>query len=361
MTQKYRRLRKPGKSTLEAKFEAQKLAFAPISFQAVKALRDFGILEELYKSGEEGLSAEEISNKVKISLYGVETLLEVGANVNVVELKLNLNYSITKLGLLMVNDEMTRINMDFVNDVCYQGSYFLQESIKDSKPEGLKVFGNWETIYQGLSTLPDQAKKSWFAFDHFYSDAAFSQALEIIFAHNPKNLFDIGGNTGKWTIQCLQHNPEVKVTILDLPGQLKMAKENLERLKLAHRVNFHEINILEQNNSFPSGANAVWMSQFLDCFSKEEIIGILTKVAQNIDGDCKIYILEPFWDQQNFEAAKFSLNHSSLYFTCMANGNSKFYSLKEMLYCAQKAGLKLEKIHNDIGENEYTLLQLSKS
>jgi len=32
------------KSALQAKFDAQKIAFAPIMFQAAKALRDLGIL-----------------------------------------------------------------------------------------------------------------------------------------------------------------------------------------------------------------------------------------------------------------------------------------------------------------------------
>jgi len=360
MTKKYRRDRKSKQSSLEAKFEAQKLAFAPISFQAAKALRDLGILEELYKAGEFGLSATEIADKLNLSNYGVETLLEVGVNINVINLKSDLNYCLTKTGLFIVNDEMTRINMDFVNDVCYQGSFFMQESIKNSKPEGLKVFGNWETIYQGLTALPQNVQKSWFAFDHFYSDAAFDEALKIVFAHNPQNLFDIGGNTGRWAVQCLQYNSSVKITILDLPGQLNVAKNNLEMLNLAHRVNFHETNILNQNALFPKGADAVWMSQFLDCFSKEQITDILTKVAENVDENCKIYILEPFWDQQKFPAAKFSLNHTSLYFTCMANGNSKMYALEEMVDCAKKAGLKLEKNFNDIGENDYTLLQLSK-
>ncbi len=38
--------------------------------------------------------------------------------------------------------------------------FYLEDSIKKEKPEGLKVFGNWPTIYHGLSELPDQVKKN---------------------------------------------------------------------------------------------------------------------------------------------------------------------------------------------------------
>ena len=37
------------KSNIQAKFEAQKIAFAPFVFQAARSLRDMGILEYLKK------------------------------------------------------------------------------------------------------------------------------------------------------------------------------------------------------------------------------------------------------------------------------------------------------------------------
>ena len=48
------------------------------------------------------------------------------------------------------------------------------------KAEGLKVFGNWETIYPALSTLPEEVKNSWFEFDHLYSDSGFPKEIKIL-------------------------------------------------------------------------------------------------------------------------------------------------------------------------------------
>jgi hypothetical protein len=62
-----------------------------------------------------------------------------------------------------------------------------------------------------------------------------------------------------------------------------------------------------------------------------------------------LYILEPFWDRQRFEAAKYSLQATSIYFTCMANGNSKMYHSDDMYTCVEKAGLKVLEDINDIG------------
>ena len=41
-------------SAIEAKQEAQRIAFAPIMFQAAKALRDLGVLAAVEATGDEG-------------------------------------------------------------------------------------------------------------------------------------------------------------------------------------------------------------------------------------------------------------------------------------------------------------------
>ena len=52
------------KSALEAKIDAQKIAFAPIVFQAVLSLRNLKILEVLDQNPN-GLTPDEISKQIK--------------------------------------------------------------------------------------------------------------------------------------------------------------------------------------------------------------------------------------------------------------------------------------------------------
>ncbi len=98
------------------------------------------------------------------------------------------------------------------------------------------MFGDWNTIYEGLSQLPEPVQTSWFAFDHYYSDRAFPSALRAVFNRPIARLLDVGGNTGKWALQCVTHDPQVHVTILDLPGQLQKAKRNIDAAGMAERV-----------------------------------------------------------------------------------------------------------------------------
>ncbi len=340
--------REDNKKAVEAKLDAQKIAFGPFMFQAAKCLRDFGILKAILDSKSEGLTLQEIKDKTEISLYGIKVLVEAGLGMGLFLLNDN-KYSITKTGYFLAADEMTRVNMDFMHDICYKGAFDLDNSIKHGKPVGLEVFGEWNTIYEALSTLPEQAKKSWFDFDHFYSDNAFDEVLPQIFKFKPARLMDIGANTGKWTLKCLEYNDSVKVTMLDLPNQLKMAKINIEQGGYLDRVTFHPLNILNQEEEFPENQDIIWMSQFLDCFSKDEIVSILTRAAKALAPNGRICILETYWNRQKYEASAFCLQQTSLYFTCMANGNSQMYHSGDMVECLNKAGLSLEEDIDNIG------------
>ncbi len=339
---------KDTKTAFQAKFEAQKIAFAPVVFQAAKTMRDLGILELLNRHAQKGLTAEEVAQQLDLSLYGAKVLLDMGLSIGLVWDNEG-RYVLTKTGHFVAFDQMTRVNMDFINDVCYQGLFYLREAIETGKPAGLKVFGDWPTIYQALSELPEQVQKSWFAFDHFYSDVAFSRALKEVFKVRPKRLFDVGGNTGKWALRCVEYDEEVHVTILDLPGQLNKAMETVRQRGLQERISGYSIDLLDEDSHFPEGPDAIWMSQFLDCFSEEEILQILRKAREVMSSEAHLFILETYWDRQAFEAGAFSLNSTSLYFTAMANGNSRMYHSKDMMRLIREAGFYIDDDVDGIG------------
>jgi ubiquinone/menaquinone biosynthesis C-methylase UbiE len=340
-------------SALEAKEEAQRITFAPFVFQATRVLRNTGILATV-EAHREGISLEDLTAKVKLPAYGVRVLVEAALGIGLLTLNDGL-YRITKTTYFILNDDLTKVNMDFTHDVCYNGLFHLEESIKDQKPLGLKVFGDWPTIYQALSTnLPDKVKESWFSFDHYYSDNAFPEALPHIYKHQPGQLLDIGGNTGKWSIQSFDYDPTVHITIMDLPGYVDTARGEIERLGFGDRISFYPCNVLD-DQPFPTGFDAIWMSQFLDCFSEEQIVSILRRCIGGLNPGGHIFILETFWDRQRFKASAFSLQQTSLYFTTMANGNSQMYDSGVFLKCIEKAGLAVVDQVDGVGVS-HTLL-----
>ncbi len=344
-------------SVLEAKYEAQKIAFGPIAFQAVNSLIKIGVLDLIHQS-RKGISDEDISKKTGISIYGIKVLLDLARFMKVVLLENNKN-KISKIGYFLIKDKLTTINFNFVNDVCYEGAFYLEDSIREEKPIGLhKAFGQWDTIYEALSELPENIRKSWFDFDHYYSDTSFDSALKIVFKNNPKKIMDIGGNTGKWSLKCTSHNNDVEMTIVDLPGQISTAKKNILNKTGADRISFYPQNLLSDEISLPGEHDIIWMSQFLDCFSEKEIIKILKAVKTAMSANTKVMIMETFVDCQKYPAAEFSLHNTSLYFTFIANGNSRMYPLSSFSKLIEKAGLVISKTHDEVGVS-HTILECS--
>ena len=173
------------KNVVQANLDAQKIAFAPIIFQAAKSLRNLGKLDYLFNKDK--ATVETIAAELNLSVYGVKVLLEDG------------------LSLEMV----------------------------------------WDTVYIGLSELPEKIKKSWFDFDHFYSDYTFPEIMPILFDNNPKSFLDVRGNTGKFSMQCAKYDPNVKITILDLPGQANVARKNIAEAGFEDRISAIDSNLLD--------------------------------------------------------------------------------------------------------------------
>lgn len=337
--------RRPGreeKPLYEAIIDAQKLAFAPLSFHAALALRDLGILQTLADCGPQGLCAERIALLTRLPLYGVKVLLESGVVCDLVALEDD-RFRLRQLGLLVLQDTMTRVNMDFTADVCYRGIAHLREAVKTGKPTGLRELGSWNTIYEGFAQLQPELQQSWLAFDHYYSDHMFPAALPLVFADKPQRLLDVGANTGKFALACFEHDPQVNVDLLDFPGQLEMARRAIAAKGHGARASYHPIDFLNAALEFPPDQDAIWMSQFLDCFGEDEIVSILERAQRALAPHGRIYIVDTYWDNQQHAAAGFVLAMTTLYFACLANGNSKMYSVDDMRACVQRAGLQIER------------------
>ena len=98
------------------------------------------------------------------------------------------------------------------------------------------------------------------------------------------------------------------------------------------------------------------MSQFLDCFSGQQIVSILRRAAKIMDGESRLYIMETLWDRQKYETAAMCLTLTSLYFTALANGNSKMYHSEDMMAYVKEAGMEVEKIIDNLGQGHSIMI-----
>jgi hypothetical protein len=345
-------------SAREAQRLAEFIAFGPIVFQVSRLMVKFGILD-LLRDAADGLTRPELAERTGLSDYAVGVLLDASLSIGTILVNQETErYTLSKAGWFLLTDAATRANMDFNHDVNYIGMFRLEEALREGRPAGLEHFGPWPTIYEGLSQLPADVQRSWFGFDHFYSDHSFDEALQVVFGqYHTRTLLDVGGNTGRWALRCVAHDEAVRVTILDLPQQIALMRAQTAGQPGADRIDGYGINLLDRTARFPvREVDAIWMSQFLDCFSMDEITSILTRAAEAMGSQTRLFIMETLWDRQKYEPAAFCLTQTSVYFTALANGNSKMYHTRDLEQCIHDAGLVVEQIHDNLGQGHSILV-----
>lgn len=336
-------------SAFDAISQANRLIAGPVIFQAIYVLAKHNILKLLCEN-KNGMTIKQIADKTDLNEYALGVLFDAALSGQVLTVSEDGVYSITKIGYFIENDEMTKNQLGFCKYVCYEGMDKLDEALTSGKPSGLSVFNkDWETIYPHLKDLPEKAKEYWFKWDHQFSQSAFKEAIKIIDEkYKPELIYDVGGNTGKFSICVCQNTKDTKVKILDLPSQIQMAQKNIKAHGLDDRIEFMGVDLLV-DYKLPSEADIWWMSQFLDCFAPEHILRILKSIKNSMKDNTKVCILEPIADRQKFEASAYSINAFSLYFTAIANGYSRFFSTKMLTDLIEQAGLKVEKIYDGLG------------
>ncbi len=341
----------------EAQRLAEWIAFGPMVFQVSRLMVKFGILE-LLRNSENGMTEQEVSQATGLSNYAVKVMMEASLCIGTVKVDRTTDrFTLSKAGWFLLTDELVKVNMAFNHDVNYEGLFRLEESLKEGRPAGLEHFGDWPTVYEGLSQLPEEVQKSWFGFDHFYSDNSFDQALEVVFSRGTKSLLDVGGNTGRWALRCVDYSDNVEVTIVDLPQQLEMMRKFVAGKKGAERIGGYGMNLLDGQSQFPQKHfDVIWMSQFLDCFGEDEVQSILERACRIMDEGSRLYIMETFWDRQKYETAAFCLTMTSLYFTAIANGTSKMYHSEDMARIVEASGLEVEEIVDNLGHGHSIMI-----
>ena len=342
-------------SARDAQRLAEFIAFGPIVFQVSRLMLKSGILERLRSRPQ---SLQELSKEAGLSEYAAKVLLEASLSIGTVIIDKDDKFHLSKTGWFLLTDPATRVNVDFNHDVNYEGFFRLEESLKEGRPAGLEHFGPWPTLYEGLSSLPKQVQDSWFAFDHFYSDHSFDEALPIVFAAHPRKIMDVGGNTGRFAQRCVAYDKDVEVTIVDLPQQLELMRKATADDPEAVRIHGHAADMLNPSAEFPADLHpdVIWMSQFLDCFSEPQILSILQRAAKVMGKESRLLIMETFWDRQKYEPAAFCLTMTSVYFTVMANGNSKMYHSDDMARLVKEAGLEVESIKDGLGQGHSIMI-----
>ena len=131
---------------VNALYEAHKIAFSPFVFETAYTMLELGVLESIHNH-RTGISIEDVAKETGVSDYGVRVLVEMAEAAGILEKNENDLYITTKIGYFLLRDEMTKVNLYFTHDVCYEGLFFLKESIQNWKARRIKSLWRLGKLY----------------------------------------------------------------------------------------------------------------------------------------------------------------------------------------------------------------------
>ncbi len=124
-----------------------------------------------------------------------------------------------------------------------------------------------------------------------------------------QHLLDLGGGPATYAITFAQAHPNLRATVFDLPGPCEIARENIARHGLAHRIRTLAGNFLQDD--IGAGYDFIWVSQILHSHDEAQCQLIIRKCVEALTGGGRLAIQDFFLNDDGYtpvEAALFSVH-----------------------------------------------------
>jgi SAM-dependent methyltransferase len=107
-----------------------------------------------------------------------------------------------------------------------------------------------------------------------------------------RRFLDLGGGPATYAIIFAQANPQLHATVFDLPLPIKIARENIAKNGLTHRIDTLAGNFLKDD--IGAGYDFIWVSQILHSHDEEQCQLIIGKAVAALNPGGKLAIQDFF-------------------------------------------------------------------
>ena len=186
-------------------------------------------------------------------------------------------------------------------------------------------------------------EKEWNLYQEGMRDLSINSAKELAgkipLAKNANRMLDIGGSHGLYSIELCKKYPDLKSTILELPGAIESASAIAKRYDTTGRVSYVEGNALNDNLGSEQ-YDLVMINNVVHHFSAEQNNTLAIKIARALKPG-GIYIIGEFIRAEKPGEGGLLASAMGLYFSVVsASGN---WSQSEIESWQKNAGLKPQK------------------
>jgi predicted O-methyltransferase YrrM len=184
-------------------------------------------------------------DRLKEEKTAIEITEEIQANPVIIEKLLNVLASLQ----LISKKNKKYINTEIAQTYLVKDSPFYQGNLLNLIAQGNNIWSNLDKALKGENTPKRPNGQRDKVFDKSFILAMaeggirgpLQKTIKTVSVHdvfnNAKTLLDIGGGHGLYAIGFAQKNPDLKVTVFDLPPVVEVAKDFIEQYGIHDRIN----------------------------------------------------------------------------------------------------------------------------
>ena len=169
---------------------------------------------------------------------------------------------------------------------------------------------------------------------HAISRDQAPQVVPLVDLTGVKKLLDLGGGPATYAIAFAQANQGLTATVLDLPGPIEIARENIRRHGLADRITTLKGNFLKDD--IGSGYDFIWVSHILHSHTEEQSRLIVKKCVAALNPGGQAVIQDFFLEDDGISPAEAAL--FSVHMLAVTPGG-RAYTHREVAAMMVEAGL----------------------
>jgi precorrin-6B methylase 2 len=140
-----------------------------------------------------------------------------------------------------------------------------------------EVVKNGNNISKDKKSRSDDWRHSFIAAMHYRAQQEAKLIALLLNLSNVKKMLDIGGGSGAYSYEFMNHNSEMKAAIFDLPEIIPLTKNYAEQSGILDRMEFIEGDYLE--NQFGSGYDLILLSAIIHINSYEQNKNLIKRCA----------------------------------------------------------------------------------
>ncbi|MEV7023386.1 methyltransferase [Kitasatospora sp. NPDC093558] len=316
-----------------------RILFGHAAFQYLNAACELGLPDLLAEKG--ALTREEVRDSLGLQDRAVEILLLGCTSLGIV-VKEDGRYHLARVVRDLMDEgdwQRFKDTVAFEQYVVYEGQLDFTDSLRENRNVGLRrVRGSGRDLYHRLAENP-HLEQVFYRYMRSWSELANKHLVHELDLSGRKHLLDCGGGDAVNAIALAKANPDLKVTVFEIPASGTIAEKKIAQAGVSDQVSVITGDMFA--DPLPTGCDVVMFAHQLVIWTLEENTELLRRAYEALPAGGQLVVFNSMSNDEGDGPVVAALD--SVYFAALPAEGGMIYSWAQHEKCLLDAGFSTVK------------------